>query len=438
MASCCGSRRFGKWWTETTDVHVLSSPWVRRPMGRGLRISWMVMSLGLWIFGMSNDIISKIFSYSGSLSLQLILMWYFWAASLWIYCQSSWESISGSFLFALGGVMSFRILSFQDAVLRSADFFGFTGVLLFHSSLHPVAVLPNLIFSIFFIGFRLVVEGWKNFMDPIDNPLQIYSVVSTSILLVLFTLDFTKRVKIAVTIMNLTEVSESDTLMAHQRSPYVRICAGVAGVSNWIFWAWIIGIKRREHESWHGYDMWANHLPKCSMAAPLLGTACLPLFYFLRRSPLAVDILLAIFCCLPGVLSLADFVWAMGHSHDDHFWRMHSFTFSLRAFAHLQALFALQTLLLAECHPFICMVPGGIFGMLSTFTMTQSLFTPDTVARVVLEVLDNNRLCCFLYCFQIVSHAFDYFSRKRALIAACDEHNDGSVQLAQLDLIGES
>eukprot|EP00438_Fugacium_kawagutii_P029302 Skav208001 [mRNA] locus=scaffold1203:202359:203669:+ [translate_table: standard] len=436
MASCCGSRRFGKWWTETTDVHVLSSPWVRRPMGRGLRISWMVMSLGLWIFGMSNDIISKIISDSGSLSLQLILMWYFWAASLWIYCQSSWESISGSVLFALGGVLSFRMLSFDDTVLRSADVFSFAEILLFHSSLHPVAVLPNWIFNIFLDGFRLV-ERWDDFMDPIDNPLQIYSVVSTSILLVLFTLDFTKRVKIAVTIMNLTEVSESDTLMAHQRSPYVRICAGVAGVSNWIFWAWIIGIKRREHESWHGYDMWANHLPKCSMAAPLLGTACLPLFYFLRRSPLAVDILLAIFCCLPGVLSLADYILAIGHPQN-HFWCMHSFTFSLGAFAHLQALFALQAVLMAQCHPFICVVLGGIFVLLSTFTMTDRLFPHDTFARLVLQVKRNNRVCCFLYFWQVVSHAFDYFARKRALVAAHDEHNDGSVQLAQLDLIGES
>eukprot|EP00438_Fugacium_kawagutii_P029300 Skav207999 [mRNA] locus=scaffold1203:182421:183578:+ [translate_table: standard] len=385
---------------------------------------------------MYKEILHAVLTDSGLLALQFILMWYFWVASLWIYCHSDWESLSGSVFFALGGIMSFGILSFQDAVLRSADVFSFAEILLFHSSLHPVAVLPNWIFNFFVVGFRLV-EGWDSWRDPIENPSHIYSIVSTSILLVLFTLDFIKRVKIAVTITNLTEVSESDTLTEHQRSPYVRICAGVAGVSNWIFWAWIIGIKRKEHQRWEGFGMWVNHLPKCTMAAPLLGTACLPLFFFLRRSPLAADILLAIFCCLPGVLSLADYVLAMRHPHHDYFWRLHSFTFSLRAFAHLQALFALQTLLLAECHPFICVVPGGIFVVLSTFTITHGLFTQDTVADVVVQVLEGNRLCNFLFCFQIVSHVFDYFSRKRALVAVYDEHNDGSMQLAQLDRTGE-
>ena len=111
------------WWKETTDVTILCSPWVCRPVGRWVRTGTILANVFWWAcFYLKHPpslngiaLQSRGFASldSGFNVLIVILMWYFWAASLWYYFMAAWESFSGSLFFCLRCFTQLSISSFQ-------------------------------------------------------------------------------------------------------------------------------------------------------------------------------------------------------------------------------------------------------------------------------------------------------------------------------------
>ena len=425
-----------KWWEETTDLQVLSSPWVCRPLGRALRIAWMAITIALWLYSLCNPSFYWLLDADhSSKTLLLILMWYFWVASFWFCFQAGWETFSGSLLFGLGGTACLWTLGNigrSPAVFKDSAIFNITLVMLSHCNVHPVVLLPNICWSFFIITYTLVSE-WKDNLygfdyDPAYWVLQIYSEISACICFVAFSCDFAARVKTAFAIM------EADG-EADGNEPPVEIASGVrkpcwlAGVNNWFFWAWVSWIKwTHDRRAQGNYHYWKNHLPRYAMLlAPFLGLFCISLAPFLRRSHL-LDVLLAVFCCLPATLLSVDWCVAVNTAVQGDDPMFYSFAHSLKDFASFQPLYCLEMLVSTGCHPLICLPPALIFLGVSLMTIKHSMLWMD-MYEMVISVFDSTRFCCCIFCLQMVSYVWDYVRRKAAL--AQYGSSGRSVELAQ-------
>ena len=415
---------------------VLSSPWVRFPLGRVLRGTFMVVTFVVWLDatflrGGTVSYLDPELSDSTILPLALILVWYFWVASLWFFYTSSWESLSGSLLFALGATISTWTMV-QDYWVASSLGSVYALVLLLNCSVHPLALLPNNLFGVFWVIFMSTETDHFEF-DPVYFPLELYSLSSAWICLVAFTWDFTLRVKTYFAVMEATESAEQRTATSDRSDiadPFRRSLGAcclvlVAGVNNWFFWAWVLWIKKQQDVD-GSFHYWKNHLPTCTMAAPFLGLACISLVPFLRKS-CAVDVAMAMFGCLPATMLLLDWVVALRSAHPRDDPMFYSFARSLYGFCVSQQLYSMQMLLNFGTHPFICLPVTLIF---VGFNLIPSTFWMNSVIET--------RLGTLLSCLQMVSHAMNYFPRKAALAAAAprehEEHNTAvnSMQLAEL------
>ena len=435
MGSCHG-RAAAKWWEETTAPHVLSSPWVRFPFGRVLRGAFMVATFMVWldatflryrtVYYLDPDT-----SVSNIQPLALVLVWYFWVASLWFFFQSNWESLSGSLLFALGVTTSMWTMGVQEFWVTTSLGTNYVLVLLLNCSVHPVTILPNNIFGVFW-AIYMSTETDHMFADPVHLPLQVYSLSSAWICLVAFTRNFTLRVKTYFAVMEATEPTEQqratsdrlDLADPFRRSSGAYCLVLVAGLNNWFFWAWVLWIKKQKDLD-GSFHYWKNHLPTCTMAAPFLGLACISLVPFLRKS-CAVDVAMALFGCLPAIMLLLDWIVALRSAdpRDNPFF--YSFARSLFCFGLSQQLYSLQMLLHFGTHPFVCLPVTLIFVGINL--ITSAVWKDPVVDR---------RFCIVLSCLQMVNYATDYFTRKAALAAAPREHEEhstavNSIQLAQL------
>jgi len=435
MGSCHG-RAAAKWWEETTAPHVLSSPWVRFPFGKVLRGAFMVATFMVWLDAtfLRSGTVSYLDPYTTDSNIQplaLILVWYFWVASLWFFFQSNWESLSGSLLFALGVTISIWTMCLQEYWVATSLGTNYVLVLLLNCSVHPVTILPNNIFGVLW-AIYMSTKTDHMFFDPVHLPLEVYSLSSAWICFVAFTRNFTLRVETYFALMEATEPTEqqratsdrSDIADPFRRSLGAYCLVLVAGVNNWFFWAWVLWIKKQRDQD-GSFHYWKNHLPTCTMAAPFLGLACISLVPFLRKS-CAVDVAMALFGCLPAIMLLLDWIVALRMADPRDNPMFYSFARSLFGFGLSQQLYSPQMLLHSGTHPFICLPVTLIFVGINLI--------PSAVGTG--PVIDHH-FCIVLSCLQMVSYATDYFTRKAALAAAPREHEEhstavNSMQLAQL------
>ena len=211
MGSCHG-RAAAKWWEETTAPHVLSSPWVRFPFGKVLRGAFMVATFMVWLDAtfLRSGTVSYLDPYTTDSNIQplaLILVWYFWVASLWFFFQSNWESLSGSLLFALGVTISIWTMCFEEYWVATSLGTNYVLVLLLNCSVHPVTILPNNIFGVLW-AIYMSTKTDHMFFDPAHLPLEVYSLSSAWICFVAFTRNFTLRVETYFALMEATEPTE--------------------------------------------------------------------------------------------------------------------------------------------------------------------------------------------------------------------------------------
>ena len=399
----------------------------------------MVFTFALWLDATIVSVgtvkhIDPLFGDSTIMPLALILVWYFWAASLWFSFQSSWESFTGSFLFALGATISICTMGEEDYWVAPSLGTNYALVLLLNCSVHPVTLLPNFLHGVFLLSYRSVDTNPFAF-DPVHFILGVYSLTSALFCLVAFTRDFTLRVRTYFAVMEATEPTEQPAAtsnrldMAAMADPSRRSLGALrvvlmAGVNNWVFWAWVIWIKKQRDPDGH-FHYWRNQLPTCTVAAPFLGLACVSLVPFLRKSPRAGDVAIAMFGCLPAAMLRLDWVVALRSAHPDDNPLFYSFARSLFGLCIAQQLYSLQMLQNSGTHPFICL-PFTLIFLGINFIPSQ--VQPDTVF--------DRYLCIGLSCLQWVSYATDYFQRKAALAAVAPREDSStavdSIQLTQL------
>ena len=285
------------WWKETTDVTTLCSPWVCRPIGRWVRTGTILANVFWWGFFYVNHLPSVDGRHSSSSAfnmLILILMWYFWAASLWYFFMAGWESFSGSLFFSLGVLLSVQYLTWNGSVMDQFDSFAYVFAILCHCNVHPLIIALILAGGVFDVRIIFI----PSHRDPFARLFWVHMQTSFCIAWVAFLLDFNSRVRMA-----------SDSEAVRPKHVALRICCWLGGLNNWAQLL-TIGFIIFDQQDSH-FHMLDNHVPMCTLAAIFVGIVCVVLTCVEKRhgSSGLADSTMACFTCLPGAALLAD--WAV-------------------------------------------------------------------------------------------------------------------------------
>ena len=391
------------WWKETTDVTILCSPWVCRPIGRWVRTGTILANVLWWALYLQRTAVEStafVSLRSGFNVLIFTLMWYFWAASLWYYIMAAWESFSGSLFFALGALLSSLYLAFNVADLDHSDSVAYLFAILCHSNVHPLVIALILACGFYDIGIILI----PSYRDPFARLFWVHMKASFCITWVAFLLDFKGRVRMA----------SADSEAVGPEHAALRICCWLGGLNNWAQLLAVGFIKfQQENSRFHMLD---NHVPMCTLVAIFVGIVCILLTCIEKRhgSLGLADSAMACFTCLPGVVLLAD--WAVAINtlppRDNPF--LYTFVDTLALITFLQSFFALQLLTLARCHRCICIIATTICTSLGCCCWSR-LFPIDE------KDLNNFFLeprpyigFCFLYVLVFASHLLDTWQKGQA------------------------
>ena len=414
------------WWKETTDVTILCSPWVCRPVGRWVRTGTILANVFWWAcFYLKHPpslngiaLQSRGFASldSGFNVLIVILMWYFWAASLWYYFMAAWESFSGSLFFALGALLSSLYLAFNVADLDHSDSVAYLFAILCHSNVHPLIIALILACGFYDIGIILT----PSYGDPFARLFWVHMQTSFCIAWVAFLLDFKGRVRMA----------SADSEAVRPKHAALRICCWLGGLNNWAQLLAVGFIKfQQENSRFHMLD---NHVPMCTLVAIFVGIVCILLTCIEKRhrSLGLADSTMACFTCLPGVVLLAD--WAVAINtlppRDNPF--LYTFVDTLALITFLQSFFALQLLTLARCHRCICIIATTICTSLGCCCWSRLfLFEEKTLNSFFLQLTSRPYVeYCFLYVLVLASHLLDTWQKGQA-----NRDDDEGFELGQLE-----
>ena len=231
------------WWSETTDVVFLNSPWLRRSTGRGFRCLWISFHVLLWCLDVTN------FGNFHQMKIPVGFQVVEWASFVFMFLAfakvffssltTSRETLSNSFLLGLASMLSFAFWDYfggtppelflpgQNTFM--AGFLAYTFPILCHCNFHPIVLI-----LIFFctIGFSL-----KHFqeLETFGDAFFVLHIISFQFcMLFAFTLDFTNRVRAVATgiLHNADGCNPLDSPVAGRSA---RGFCWLACILNWIF-----------------------------------------------------------------------------------------------------------------------------------------------------------------------------------------------------------
>ena len=196
----CGAELLA-WWRDTTDVVVLSSPWLRRGTGRFCRCVFILAKILTWLLSHGfdyaplrwNDQLGPFMRYR-NIAL-FCVMSFCLAASLWTSLRTSQESLRGSFLFGVGMTISFELLVSYALWLPGEMYFPVAVAVMCHCNVHPLVLTLMIgyhfatIIQIMMTLLDVQMQMWKY------SPQLLHLTAFEFILLAAFTWDFTQRVK---------------------------------------------------------------------------------------------------------------------------------------------------------------------------------------------------------------------------------------------------
>ena len=91
----CDPRCCWRWWRETTDLVILSSPWLRRETGHALRSLWVLLHVMWWCYHIDKAwagqhfpfllVKSRVASWL-KVELQILVNWYWYQLLWWFNC----------------------------------------------------------------------------------------------------------------------------------------------------------------------------------------------------------------------------------------------------------------------------------------------------------------------------------------------------------------
>lgn len=414
------------WWAQTTDLRVLRSPWICG-IGRACRVVWTSIHLYVWCVRAvrSGNCIDGLDAHT----TMFIVMWYFWASSLWILSTSSWPGTGGTMYFSLAMVFSFYLLSIEnpDFYLHQCLVYPFIGIC--YCNVHPFALLLAVLMGFWSLP-EVLISARERIYDPYGHTLSvIHAQSSLCILLCAFTVDRTNRIKAVSSGMLFDRNAPTDPLKSPLAGRSARKYCWLIGLNNWLIWIFNMLVKHNLNADCGQSTgpiciLHRNHLPRCSTAAVFLGILSFLLEVRLSDVPgWTGDFAFALFCCLPASLLACD--WALAF-HDLLSQKMpYAYTFGsyfAGKFAS-QFLIAIHTLQQAGCHP---LVIAGTVAFLTWFSEVAWPFRFNDEVLFWKGYLSVQCIACIFAWSILTIYSVNYFVHLRALREALGSPSPGS------------
>lgn len=397
------------WWRESTDVVILNSPWLKRSTGRALRCVWISFHFLKWFLLLIHDRHSFRLLKSGWRLLQFLLMLCCLAYNASVSLLSKSDGFWTGLLFCASILLSFNCydsVGFPGFIGITLDDFCYAMVTFSHCNVHPVAIWPVL-------GFLIALGDLWHHEDPqILKGMCLHFLSSWILILSAFSIDFSKRIRaVSSGVLHGESGNALDSPLAGRTG---RTLCWLAALNSW-FWL-LMPVSRTKYSPVTYSQLTAAAALPCILALLLL----IPTKY---HYALRADIALGLLCHgPPALLFLLKDAIASRESEDmqDAFFLVVIITF----YCGLAHLLALQTLIQAGCHPWVCAffaLPLSAEGFLG--------------ARQYPELLPMKHWETWLACpivsfILITSHAVDFNARMKAIRAglASSEENARSAE----------
>ena len=232
-----------EWWSETTDVVFLNSPWLRRSTGRGFRCLWISFHVLLWCLGVTNFGNFHQMKIPGFQVVEWVSFVFMFLAFAKVFFSSlitSRETFSNSFLLGLASMLSFAFWDYfgctpPDLLMPGQNtfmtgFLAYTFPILCHCNVHPIVLILIFVHT---IGFSL--KRFQELEAFVGDAFFLLHISSFQFCMIFaFTLDFTNRVRAVATgiLHNADGCNPLDSPVAGRSA---RGFCWLACILNWIF-----------------------------------------------------------------------------------------------------------------------------------------------------------------------------------------------------------
>lgn len=390
-------RAVRRWYHETSDESIVSSPWVGYGTGYAFRCFWTLTLAFCWCFVRSIDTKDQWVSRSTlqDTLLRSLAMWYCWAGTVWSLATPHWREVPGTFLFSLGLSLSFELVHIHHFVLTSGESQNVAVLaIVAHSNAHPLSLMciPVL---------RLLGDRFWNELETSEYFPRTTIIFGSSIQLLLlfsFTRSFTLRVREVSKGLHCSE--EGKEIL---RGRGCRRCSWLAGLASWCQ-SWIVSICRILRMDPRFARLYAEE-PMMNWRFALACPAAFLLALSCRKCARQAwqDLALASFCCLPQL-------WIYGETDllnreasrwkdEMYFLDLNVELFQIRWF---QCLLSTQAMIQAGAH------------FMAPLASILLFFLPEKT-----ELVEQCRIewlmCLTLLLSLFMNHSVDFYQRQEAL-----------------------
>lgn len=392
---------------------ILNSPWLRRGTGRALRSLWVFVHMVWWCFH---------YRRLNALELYMLL---FLAAGFFILgafylFRDRRESLFRTTLLCFSLLFSsmlaanlYKDYHTQHAVVHVI-------VVLCHCNVHPACVFLALAAGAWLNAQSMELHmGLRTWLDVFTFADTFFTQVFEVLLIVAFTADFTARVK-AVSSGFLFGASGEEVWKSPLAGRAGRAWCWALALNNWLLWAVITVCKLmiEQRTTVCGIQLaMQNHLPLCSCLAPCFSMLSLLILLRPRCSVLAADIIFGLFCCLPPALLTIEVI-LVGSSlqQTELFAVIHSLVREMCSASILSSLAAVQIMIQAGCHPYICVFFSILVNSLVVaLSMSYDTFWWHTKMSWNYAHPVNPWVSCLLIWILVASHTIDFFARMKGI-----------------------
>lgn len=400
------------WWRETTDVVILNSPWLRRGTGRALRSLWVFVHMVWWCFHYRRlnapELYMLLFIAAGFFILGSFYL-------LWDRRESLFRTTLLSFALLFSSMLAanlYKDYHTQHAVVHVI-------VVLCHCNVHPACMLLALAAGAWLNGQSMARHmGLRTWFDVLRFADTFFTQVFELLLMVAFTADFTARVK-AVSSGFLFGASGEEVWKSPLAGRAGRAWCWVLSLNNWFLWAAITVFKLmiEQRSSMRGIQRaMQNHLPLCSCLAPCFSMVSLLILLNPRCSVLTADIIFGLFCCLPPALLTIEVMLIGSSLGSELFAIINSLVREMCSASILSSLAAVQIMIQAGCHPYICLFFSILVNSLVVaLSMSYDTFWWHTKMSWNYAHPVNPWVSCLLIWILVASHTIDFFARMKAI-----------------------
>ena len=228
-------RNFKSWWSETTDIVILNSPWLHRETGNAFRCAALFFVCATWFYFLFDRSFSHgattCQSYQCYMDYVVLAVLFFgFLSSLAAALRRQRESVRASLFYCfMMSVGQYSLGEWLPFPLWEECRALFIVVVLCHSNVHP---LPLLVVTVFFqIKISIGIWAHSGLFEPFP---QIFNVTCGSFQLLLvcaFSQDFTNRVR-AVSSGEILRIVDEDPFESPLRGRSARRFCWLMGISS--------------------------------------------------------------------------------------------------------------------------------------------------------------------------------------------------------------